>query len=232
MPDVWRAPGAHVSGPTAARSSRIAKDFHRRRPPDVAGHHQVARRGRPPNRSARAPADRTIRNGMRMLVPARLLCDLAWQRRRLDPRVRVRADARRQMLTSSAAARAAAKRFVAPGASGQPATGGDARIADCLVEAGRLRSRTPGVASAGVRPGCSSTGSSGSCSTRARWCISTFAEPTFKLAVEVDHVTWHGGRLDAQRDKLRDRELTRLGWTVVRVTDEDIDRRLRSPSIR
>jgi hypothetical protein len=52
------------------------------------------------------------------------------------------------------------------------------------------------------------------------------AVPGIGLGIEVDHVTWHGGRLDAQRDKARDRELTRLGWTVVRATDDDIERRL------
>ncbi|MGH2478010.1 MAG: hypothetical protein ACRDIL_22415, partial [Candidatus Limnocylindrales bacterium] len=40
--------------------------------------------------------------------------------------------------------------------------------------------------------------------------------------VEVDHVTWHGGRLDSQADKWRDRQLLRIGWIVARVTDEDL----------
>ena len=52
------------------------------------------------------------------------------------------------------------------------------------------------------------------------------AAPAIKFGIEVDHVTWHGGRLETQRDKGRDRELMRLGWTVARVTDEDIARRL------
>lgn len=41
-------------------------------------------------------------------------------------------------------------------------------------------------------------------------------------AVEVDHVTWHGGRLDAQRDKGHDRLLRRIGWQVDRVTDQEL----------
>ena len=56
-----------------------------------------------------------------------------------------------------------------------------------------------------------------------------------RLGIEVDHVTWHGGRLDAQSDKRRDRLLLRLGWTVVRVTDEDIEQRFvatRTSSLR
>ena len=52
------------------------------------------------------------------------------------------------------------------------------------------------------------------------------AAPDIRFGIEVDHVTWHGGRLDTQRDKVRDRELMRLRWTIARVTDEDINRRL------
>lgn len=48
------------------------------------------------------------------------------------------------------------------------------------------------------------------------------ALPAIRWAVEVDHVTWHGGRLDAQRDKGRDRNLRRVGWEVDRVTDVEL----------
>ena len=48
------------------------------------------------------------------------------------------------------------------------------------------------------------------------------ALPDVKWAVEIDHVTWHGGRLDAQYDKSRDRKLRRIGWQVERVTDADL----------
>jgi hypothetical protein len=48
------------------------------------------------------------------------------------------------------------------------------------------------------------------------------ALPNLRWAVEVDHVTWHGGRLDAQRDKGRDRKLRRIGWQVDRVTDTEV----------
>lgn len=48
------------------------------------------------------------------------------------------------------------------------------------------------------------------------------ALPAIRWAVEVDHVTWHGGRLDAQRDKGRDRKLRRVGWHVDRVTDVEV----------
>lgn len=48
------------------------------------------------------------------------------------------------------------------------------------------------------------------------------ALPTVKWALEIDHVTWHGGRIDAQRDKARDRALRRVGWQVDRVTDVEL----------
>lgn len=48
------------------------------------------------------------------------------------------------------------------------------------------------------------------------------ALPRIRWAVEIDHVTWHGGRSDAQRDKGRDRKLRRVGWQVDRVTDQEL----------
>lgn len=48
------------------------------------------------------------------------------------------------------------------------------------------------------------------------------ADPNLRWAVEVDHVTWHGGRHDTQRDKGRDRGLRRIGWQVERVTDQEL----------
>ena len=51
-------------------------------------------------------------------------------------------------------------------------------------------------------------------------------DPVTRFGVEVDHVTWHGGRLDVQRDKARDRASMRLVWAIARVTDDDIARRL------
>ena len=48
------------------------------------------------------------------------------------------------------------------------------------------------------------------------------ADPAIRWALEIDHVTWHGGRLDAQRDKIRDRTARLLGWDVERVTDLEL----------
>ena len=48
------------------------------------------------------------------------------------------------------------------------------------------------------------------------------ADPSIRWALEIDHVTWHGGRLDAQRDKTRDRNARLIGWEVERVTDQEL----------
>jgi hypothetical protein len=48
------------------------------------------------------------------------------------------------------------------------------------------------------------------------------ADPTIRWALEIDHVTWHGGRLDAQYDKHRDRAARLVGWQVERVTDQEL----------
>lgn len=49
------------------------------------------------------------------------------------------------------------------------------------------------------------------------------ALPHLRWAVEVDHITWHGGRFDAQYDKHRDRAARRAGWQIERVTDQALD---------
>ena len=49
--------------------------------------------------------------------------------------------------------------------------------------------------------------------------------PEARLAVEVDHVTWHGGRIESTYDKWRDRQMRLPGWEVDRVTDADICKR-------
>jgi hypothetical protein len=54
-----------------------------------------------------------------------------------------------------------------------------------------------------------------------------FAWPSVKVAVEVDHPTWHDGRLDAHADKGRDRKLTTIGWTPARIIDIDVNGGLR-----
>lgn len=47
------------------------------------------------------------------------------------------------------------------------------------------------------------------------------ADPAARWGVEIDHVTWHGGRREAQDDKIRDRNARRIGWQVDRVTDRE-----------
>jgi very-short-patch-repair endonuclease len=52
------------------------------------------------------------------------------------------------------------------------------------------------------------------------------ADPARRWGLEIDHVTWHGGRFDAQRDKARDRQARLLGWQIERVTDDEVRSRL------
>ena len=53
-----------------------------------------------------------------------------------------------------------------------------------------------------------------------------FAWPDLKLALEVDHRTWHGGSEAQSLDKRRDRLAAALGWQTLRITDEDVRRHL------
>jgi hypothetical protein len=54
-----------------------------------------------------------------------------------------------------------------------------------------------------------------------------FAEPNRRFLVEVDHRTWHGGHQENMNDRWRDRQCHLLGWHTERVSDDDIDLRLR-----
>jgi hypothetical protein len=49
-------------------------------------------------------------------------------------------------------------------------------------------------------------------------------DPVRRFGVEIDHITWHGGRVGQHHDKWRDRQCGRIGWYVARVTDEDVDK--------
>ena len=53
-----------------------------------------------------------------------------------------------------------------------------------------------------------------------------FYWPSAAQVLEIDHVTWHGGKVDLTEDKRRDRLLRRLGINSNRVTDEDVRDRL------
>ncbi len=53
-----------------------------------------------------------------------------------------------------------------------------------------------------------------------------FFWPLEREALEIDHITWHGGGRDQYYDKWRDRQLRRVGVRVTRVTDDDIRHRL------
>lgn len=216
------APDAVLSGPSAARIWGLRKvttdDVHilARRSIHVTefNSHQT---------DLLQESDTVVRRGMRVLRPARLLCDLAWFLDDADLESVFEQMLDRGILTV-AVARRAARRFCTRGRPGsvrlsrvldgrsdwlRPADSDlELRLHRALAEAGMETERQVMVElDAGV-------------------VRIDLAVPSLCFGIEVDHVTWHGGRLDAQRDKRRDRELTRLGWTLSRVTDEDIERRL------
>jgi very-short-patch-repair endonuclease len=55
--------------------------------------------------------------------------------------------------------------------------------------------------------------------------IVDFACPEYKLVIEIDGST-HGHGQQITRDVLRDERLSRLGWHVIRVTNEEATRHL------
>jgi very-short-patch-repair endonuclease len=217
------APDAALSGPTGGRLMGLRKvwtnDVHviARRTvllADVVAHRTTFL----------TPADVHERGPLRLLRPARLVCDLAsfLDDDDLESVIEQVLDRRMAQLSTI---RELAHSFVRSGRDGSARL---ARVLDsrpnwrrpvdsdlelCLLRALRRRGLD-------VVPQFAVVLDSG------REVRIDLAAPATKFGIEVDHVTWHGGRLDTQRDKIRDRELMRLGWTIARVTDEDVSRRL------
>ena len=48
------------------------------------------------------------------------------------------------------------------------------------------------------------------------------AYPTAKVIIEADGYRWHSGRAAWHKDRSRDNDLNRLGWTVLRYTAQDL----------
>lgn len=219
------APDAVLSGPTAGRIWGLRKTM----TDDV---HLLARRAiqldrvHPHRTDLLADGDRAVRNGFRVLAPHRLLCDLAWHLDDAGLESVFEQMLERSMVTIPGA-RAAARRFGARGRPGSRRLGMmldarptwlrpvdsdlELRVWRRLVECGyELERQFTLITDDG------------------RAIRFDLADPASRVAIEVDHVTWHGGRLDAQADKHRDRMVLRLGWQVCRVTDDDVTRRLAS----
>lgn len=219
------APSAVLAGPTAGRFWGLRKvytdDVH------LLSRGAVRLEGVTGHRSYLLERhDWCVRARMRLLRPGRLLCDLAWHldEAALESVLEQMID--RGLLTISAA-RAQARRFAAPG---RPGTTRLVRVLD-----GRPDWLRPAQSDLELRL-ARALGARGQV-LRRQWRVELdgggtvrldLACPQCRLGLEVDHVTWHGGRLDAQADKRRDRQLVRLGWLMIRVTDEDVVRRLSS----
>lgn len=217
------APDAALSGPSAGRIfglRRCATD-------DV---HLIARKaitldGVVTHRTTLLRStDVTTAGPFRLLRPARLVCDLAayLSDDDLDSVIEQVLDRR---MASMSVIRAVADEFTAPGRNGTK------RVRRVLN--GRADWTRPGesdlerrLARALADMGLDVVAQLDVELDGGRRVRLDLAVPAVRLAVEVDHATWHAGRLDVERDKRRDRQLTRLGWTVVRVTDRDIESRL------
>lgn len=219
------APTAILSGRTAGRLWDLRKlttdDVH------VLALHNVKLRGVDAHRTdLLARSDWVTIKGLRVLRPGRLLCDLAWtlDDAALESVLEQMIDRRMLSIT---AARTAARRFIAPGRPGStrlarvlesrptwmrpPDSDLELRLWRALEAVGEVFERQQPVELDGGGA-----------------IHLDLACPACKFGIEVDHATWHAGRLDSQADKRRDRAAARVGWTVLRVTDEDIERRLDS----
>ena len=216
------APDAVLAGPTAGRYWKLrmvwTEDVH------ILATRAIKLSGVHTHRTdLLRPADVVEKYAVRLLAPARLLCDLA---RFVDEAALE--SVFEQMLDRQAitvrSARRIARRFCRPG---RPGSQEIARLLDgrpewlkptesdlelrvwrALAKVGHVLERQVEVE---VEDG-----------RRVRLDL---ALRECRIGIEIDHTTFHEGRLDSQGDKRRDRLLTALGWTIVRVTDEDIDRR-------
>ncbi|TDT17061.1 uncharacterized protein DUF559 [Ilumatobacter fluminis] len=216
------APDAVLAGPTAARFWNLRSvrtdDVH------ILALRAIKLRGVHAHRTdLLRSGDSVEKLGFRLLAPARLLCDLARfiDEAELESVFEQMLD--RRIITVSSA-RQIARRFCRPGRPGSQEV---ARLLDARPEwlkpvGSELELR---VWKALARVGHAlerqvevevEDGSTVRLDLAQREC---------RIGIEVDHTRFHGGRLDVQGDKRRDRLLTALGWTIVRITDEDVDRR-------
>lgn len=216
------APDAALSGPTAGRlwnlRGTMTDDVHviARRTIQLDGVHAH----RTDLLGARDVVDRF---GLRVLRPSRLLCDLAWHLDDLALESVLEQMLQRRMVTIRSV-RSMARRFITRGRPGSRRLGAlldgrpdwlrpvdsdlELRVWRALRGAGFELARQVVVPLDGGH--------------LARWDL---ADPLLRVGIEIDHVTWHGGRLDVQADKRRDRAMLRMGWTTVRVSDDDVTQR-------
>jgi very-short-patch-repair endonuclease len=213
------APDAVVSGPTAGRLWGLRKVM----TDDV---HVLAKRTihlreiSAHTTDLLGDSDITERHGLRVLRPPRLLCDLAWH---LDDAAleSVFEQMLERGMLSIDAARRAARAFCT---RGRPGSVRLARVLD-----GRPAWLRPVDSDVELRLWRALADAGLPMERQFRVELDSgivyldLAEPALRFGIEVDHVTWHAGRLDVQRDKRRDRELTRHRWTICRVTDADVE---------
>lgn len=161
--------------------------------------------------------------GLRVLRPARLVCDLAWHLDDATLESVFEQMLDRRMLTVDTARRAT-RAFCA---RGRP---GSVRLARVIESRAAWLRPADSDLELRLHRALAAAGLEFERQVMVELDTGTvaidLADREIRFGIEVDHVTWHNGRLDVQRDKRRDRELTRRGWTMSRVTDEDVDQRL------
>lgn len=222
------APDAALSGPTAGRLLGLRKmtgnDVH------IVARRTVVLEGVVAHRTNfLSDLDIERRGPFRMLRPSRLTCDLAAYLSDDDLESVIEQLLDRKLIALPTV-RQLARGFVASGRNGS------ARLARVLD--GRPTWRRPAqsdlelrLTRALARTGWQLVPQFTVELDTGRRIVFDLADPVLRLGIEVDHQSWHGGRLDVQRDKSRDRGVLRLGWTVARVTDEDINIRLNQTAL-
>lgn len=215
--------GAVLSGPTCGRLYQLRKmpgdDIHMLaratiNVPGIVGHRT----------NLLGPNDVTMRGPFRLLRPARLMCDLSafLSDRDLDSVIE---QALERGLVRLPVLRDVARPFLRSGRNGA------ARLSRVMT--GRPGWDRPTESDLELRLMRAMADRGLAMTPQFRLVVGAdqvvrldLAEPSLRFAVEVDHATWHVGRASVRADKERDRTLMLIGWTVARVTDDDIDTRL------
>jgi very-short-patch-repair endonuclease len=217
------APSAALSGPTAGRLYGLRRawsdDVHVLAPHALALDRVVGHRS-----NMLSEEDIQQLGPFRVLRPARLSCDLASFLDDADLESVIEQMLQRR-LADLVTIRRLARTFITSGRNGAARLG---RVLD-----GRPTWRRPAESDLELRLARALARRGLDLQTQVELTLDSgrviridLGDPVSRFGVEVDHVTWHGGRLDVQQDKARDRDAMRLGWLIARVTDEDVDRRL------
>jgi predicted transcriptional regulator of viral defense system len=163
---------------------------------------------------ARRPIEQTIRDGIPVTTPARTLADLAET---------VRGRALEKALEQAEALKLLDLRAIDAVARDQPGRRGPALVRR-LVRSHDTQMRTRSELEDAFLALCDRHGiPRPAVNARVEGMEVDCVWPQARLVVELDSWRWHGTRGAFRRDRTKSRRLTLLGWTVVRITDEEMD---------